>query len=47
MFSYSCVYDRENVFALHIYLFHLMLQGVLFRVMNTSIMGTLCDIGFY
>ena len=33
------------VFALHIYLFHLMLQSVLFRVMNTSIMGAPCDIG--
>ena len=35
-------YDRTNVFvlALHIYPSHLMLQCVLFRVMNTSIMGT-------
>ena len=35
------------VFALNIYPFHLMLQSVLFRVMNTSIMGTPCDIGLY
>jgi len=42
--SHSWVYDRTNVFvfALHIYPFHLM-----FRVMNTSIMGTPCDISFY
>jgi len=48
-FSHSWVYDRTNVFifALHIYPFHLMLQSVLFRVMNTSIMGAPCDIGFY
>jgi len=37
-------YDRTNVFVLHIHPFHLMLQSVLFRVMNTSIMGTPCDI---
>jgi len=35
------------VFALHIYTFRLMLQSVLFRVMNTSIMGIPYDIGFY
>jgi len=35
------------VFALRIYTFHLMLQSVLFRVMNTSSMGTPCDIGLY
>jgi len=42
-------YDRINVFtsALHIYPFHLMLQSVLFRVMNTSIMGTPCVTDFY
>jgi len=48
-FWHSWVYDRTNVFtfALHIYPFHLMLQSVLFRVMNTSIMGTPWDIGVY
>jgi len=42
-------YERANVFIspLHIYPFHLMLQSVLFRVMDTSIMGIPCDIGFY
>jgi len=35
------------IFALHIYPFHLMLQSVLFRVVNTNIVGTPCDIGFY
>jgi len=42
-FSYSWVYERTNVlvFALHIYPFHSMLQILLFRVMNTSIMGPL------
>ena len=46
---YSWVYDMTNVFvlALHINPFHLMLQSMLFRVMNTSIMGTPCDIAFY
>jgi len=48
-FSHSWVYDRTNffVFALHIYPFHLMLQSVSLRVMNTSITGTPCDIGLY
>jgi len=46
-FSYSRVNDSTIVYALHIYLFHLMLQSVLFRVMNTSIMGTPRDIRFY
>jgi len=42
-------YDRTNVFtsALHIYPLHLMLQSVLFRVMNTSIMRTSWETGFY
>ena len=45
----SLWYSMTNVFIfpLHIYLFHLMLQSVLFRVMDTSIVGTPCDIGFY
>jgi len=48
-FSHSWFYDRAKVFifALHIYTFHLMLQKVLIRVMNTSIVGTPCNIGFY
>jgi len=47
-FSHSWVYDKTNVFifALHIYPFQLMLQSVLFRVVNTSIMGTPCHIGY-
>jgi len=48
-FWHSRVYDRTNVliFALRIYPFHLMLQSMLFRVMNTSIMGTPWDIVFF
>jgi len=34
------------IFVLHIYPCHLMLQSVLFHVMNTSIVGSPCDIGF-
>ena len=47
--SYSWVYDSTNILilALPIYHFHLMLQSVLFRVMETSIVGTPCDISFY
>jgi len=47
-FSHSWVYDRTNVFilALPIHSFHLKCQSVLFRMMNTSIMGTPCVISF-
>ena len=38
---------RFFIFALHINPFHLMLQSVLFRMMNKSIMWTPRDIGFY
>jgi len=48
-FSYSWIYDSKNVFvfALHIYPFHMMLQSVLFRVMNTSIMAAPYDISLH
>jgi len=40
-------FDRTNVFIspLHTYPFHLMLQSVLFCVINMSIMRTPCDNG--